>query len=468
MATTYTPVLGTSNVRGSSRQTRTNPTRTSKTNGSNLRQNSLVSAQPPSVQGGPEPHGFYPAIQHFTDAIAALPREYRRHTSLLKEVDAKAWQPEEHLQILLSQCLADQPTLNLPTPAISYSAAPSVTNPADDIAQLSAVDGVAAGPPADAASQISSASSTSIQRRQLFGALRHNLCQIMITMDEKNHVINNANDELSTHIRRLDNVWPHIADEISEEARLGSLKHWALTDINPMKKGVTTTSSRRDANLAIIHDNEVAQRSESRREAVAAKSKQRLNRQTQVESGTEAVKNPKKKALAREDRANDSASDVAGLGISTGKGKKGAKGANVGLAALEKTLTAVLGGRAMSREPSQQDGSKKRKAPAGGAAVARKRYLHQTSLLICQANIFPGSMQQQTRRSSPPHLSHRPSRKTHTNAAQHLQQLVLSLHVHAKTPHKPNPRVQRQVRPDERLPAMGPQPRTLVAAAKHH
>ena len=385
MAATYVPVLGTSNVRGSSRQTRTNPTRISKTNGSSLRQNSLITAQPPSVQGGPEQHGFYPAIQHFTDATTALPREYRRHTSLLKEVDAKAWQPEDHLQIILTQCLADQPTLPVLQP-LPYSAPPSTVNLADEAAQHSTNNSVA-GAIHDGASQISSSSSTSMQRRQVVAALRHNLAQLMHTMDEKNHVINNANEELSCHIQRCNILWPHLSDEISEEARLGNLKHWALTDLNPPKKGTTAGTSRRDANLGIMQDNEVAQRSESRREAVAAKTKQRLDRLAQQDSGAGESRNSKKRNLAREDtRANDSASEVAGLGITAGKGKKGVKTGGV---AMEKSLSVAIGGRAMSREPSQQDAVKKRKAPAGGVAVARKRYAHRSGSDKLDANNIP-------------------------------------------------------------------------------
>src|SRR5436305_14193947 len=109
MATSTMTALATSNLRTSSRQTRTNPTRTSRTVGASLRQNSLISNPAVAPVASTEPHGFYPAITHFTDAITALPREYRRHTSLLKEVDAKAWAPEENLQTLLTACIASRP-----------------------------------------------------------------------------------------------------------------------------------------------------------------------------------------------------------------------------------------------------------------------------------------------------------------------------------------------------------------------
>ncbi|KAI5294969.1 hypothetical protein KEM52_002716, partial [Ascosphaera acerosa] len=46
---------------------------------------------------GQVPETMYPAITHFTDAITALPREFQRHASLLKEVDSKAWRLEDML-----------------------------------------------------------------------------------------------------------------------------------------------------------------------------------------------------------------------------------------------------------------------------------------------------------------------------------------------------------------------------------
>lgn len=63
------------------------------------------------------PHGFYPALTHFTDAITALPREFRRHNSLLKEVDAKAWALEENLLQLLKVSSESQAVQHPPNPA---------------------------------------------------------------------------------------------------------------------------------------------------------------------------------------------------------------------------------------------------------------------------------------------------------------------------------------------------------------
>ncbi|RMZ86367.1 hypothetical protein DV736_g6406, partial [Chaetothyriales sp. CBS 134916] len=358
MAAAVPVSLGTSNLRGSARQTRTNPTRTSKTVATVLRQNSLVSNTGGATQGASEQHGFYPAIQHFTDAVAALPRDYRRHVSLLKEVDAKAFNLETDLQQLLTQCAAYTSPLGAP-PA----------QQTDEAHAPSASDSTAAVPHDNDSysSNPSTTAASATRRRQAFHNLRATLMQIMVTMDEKNHVINNANEELSRHLRRFHSIWPHMADEISEEAMFGSVKHWAYTDTNPTKKNTATTRREAAANVGLLHESDIAQRSESRREAVAAKSKRNLAR---IEAGFAEINHNSKKAAAADKRRAADAEDLPGLGI-TGpfRGKK----AKLVSAAVDKATNAVLGSGALSREASQQDGGKKRKAPAAMSAMARKR-----------------------------------------------------------------------------------------------
>jgi hypothetical protein len=359
-------------MRNSSRQTRTNPTRTSRVLGSSLRQNSLVSNPAPILPEANEPAGFYPAITHFTDAITALPRDYRRHTSLLKEVDAKAWAPEENLQKLLQTCFAATPSREETTNSTSANAsvAGSILGGPDDIPGIAPDN-----------TSVHSAATTDITRaarRELFGNLRHTLMVMMVTMDEKNHVINNANEELSRHLRRLNGSYPAIADEVSEEARLGSLKHWAYFETNPIRRGGTHLDRRQAAaSLAALHATEAAERSEHRREAVLAK-KARLNQiDSDFDENRPAPKRPQ--ANGRNRRIGELTAENAGLGPSGaagGKRKKPEKAA-AGNTNGERSLAAVgVGGRAMSREPSQQE-QKKRKAPTSnpaGTAPARKRY----------------------------------------------------------------------------------------------
>lgn len=111
-ATASNSLSQTPGSRTTARQTRTNPSRVSKTAarsfpyyGSQHGQSSASDAAGGAGQSTANniPHGLFPALTHFTDAITALPREFRRHNSLLKEVDAKAWASEDNLhQLLLS------------------------------------------------------------------------------------------------------------------------------------------------------------------------------------------------------------------------------------------------------------------------------------------------------------------------------------------------------------------------------
>lgn len=387
-----TTTLGNSNVRGNlSRQTRINPIRVTRGFGtSQQRYNSLTSNSGlplgPATNAGPsanpavqnnDPPRLYPAITHFADTIAALPREFRRHNSLLKEVDAKAWEAEENLQNILKECLAD-PAISDPNfvPA-AYTAPGSVI--ADDTVNAGDSNSVAAVS-FDNASLASarSADPAVLQRRQQFHALRQHLMAIMVTMDEKNHVINNANEEVAKHIRRLDRVWPHISDEISEEVRLGSLRHWAYTDLNPVKKPTAPTSRKEAATSGTaLNESEIAHRSEARREAIQAR-KQRNNHQVDSDFD-EAARGPSRKTNTNgKKRAAEAAPDPAGLGITgagagAGKRKKPDKPL-VGGVGMERTNSSAMGGRPMSRENSQQENAKKRKASTAATTVARKRY----------------------------------------------------------------------------------------------
>ncbi|KOC17233.1 PHD finger domain protein [Aspergillus flavus AF70] len=344
------------NSRQSVRQTRTNPSRTSKTLGrsSFAYGHGSLTDTPPTP---PVAHGFYPALTHFTDAITALPREFRRHNSLLKEVDAKAWALEDNLQQLLkasSELQADPPLAQAPDNA-----------------------GVLQEDLATGASQAVEPQENS-NRRYLLGRVRQTLQDLMMTADEKNHVISNANDELDRQLLRLDTIFPFIAGEISDEARLGSLTHWAYSNRNAVK---TTTNERprREAasnkDLAhALHEAEVASRSEARREAVLA----RKQRRTHADSDFDDARASGRKGQsgkARGAAAND-ASAVAGQAGASGqtKRRKVERPPTVDTgAAMERSASgAGASGRAGSKDAT--DATKKRsRAPNANAAGARKR-----------------------------------------------------------------------------------------------
>ena len=254
-----------SNRRQPIRQTRINPARVAS---SSLQAQGGASAPTPDSDPNATP-GFFPALTHYSDAIAALPKEMIRHNTMLKEVDAKIYGPEARLTELVnvalknpppphtkdsdraistsSSMIADASSTNAPIPAESSSLSESLPQPVND-----------------------NPSDPSYPRRLQFHNIRTTLYEMLATLDEKNHVINTAIDCLDKQTMRCNSSFPHIQDEISEEARLGSMTHWAYTDKTAERKGmISGERTRRTANAQEI--DAAALRSESRREAVAAK-----------------------------------------------------------------------------------------------------------------------------------------------------------------------------------------------------
>ena len=195
--------------------------------------------------------GFFPAITHFTDAITALPKEMIRHYTMLKEVDAKVFGPEDALNQLVSAALQgpDPPQWK------------STTNPSVEIgSQNTTSEGAAASftstntngvqSQGEATLHAEAQDSHDLPRRQLFLQLRTIMAEMLLTLDEKNHVMSTATDALDKQLERCDSSFPHIEDEISEEARYGNLNHWAYVEKAVEKKGTTAGErTRREAAL---------------------------------------------------------------------------------------------------------------------------------------------------------------------------------------------------------------------------
>lgn len=219
----------------------------------------------------------------------------------------------------------------------------------------------------------------------------------MLTADEKNHVISNANDELSHQLFRLDSIFPHIAGEISEEARLGSLTHWAYSNRTTTK----TTGHERPRREAASHfahnlEAEHASRSEARREAVLAR-KQRRNADADFDDAR-----GRKGAGPRGRAAAGDADSVTGAG--------GAKRRRV-----EKPATVQTGGTAMERSASgvtstgrtaSKDGVevKKRSRTSNAPTTTRKRYLSRllpTSTMARYSNLCTGTIRPPPIRTHP-------------------------------------------------------------------
>ncbi|KAJ5374865.1 Zinc finger PHD-finger [Penicillium concentricum] len=334
-------------IRQSARQTRTNPSRTSKTIGrSSFAFGQGSTNEIPSTS--PIPHGFYPALTHFTDAITALPREFRRHNSLLKEVDAKAWALEENLLQLLQFSSQSQPVPHPPHPAPIVGGVIREDLLPKDISQ-------------------SPESPDSKSRRLLFDRVRQSLSDLMMTADEKNHVISNANEELDRQVVRLDTVFPYIAGEISEEARLGSLTHWAYSN-KSTAKAATNERPRREAvaqrqDLShVLQEAEAASRSEARRDAVLA----RKQRRAQADADYEDTRSSgARKTNSGKSRGGDHAADP-----SAPKRRKVERPLPVDTSIpMERSASGAGSQRAANKDPAE----KKRSRAPNQAAAARKK-----------------------------------------------------------------------------------------------
>lgn len=260
------------------RQTRTNPARNATLPG------------PQRASGGPQPGqdarqdteiGFFPAITHFTDAISALPKEMVRHYSMLKEVDAKICGPEEAVGQLITTVLRmPAPPRKTATADASRSdldMAPSTAGTADNVSVKSVPSRIEA---ASTATQENLAT-LELSRRQLFYRLRVYMQEMLPVLDEKNHVLSTASDCLDNQLKRCNSSYRHLDQELSSEARYGSLSHWAYTEKTTEKKGaIAGDRTRREAAAAhhlaattpAAHEAEgAALRSELRREAMAAR-----------------------------------------------------------------------------------------------------------------------------------------------------------------------------------------------------
>lgn len=191
-----------------------------------------------------------------------------------------------------------------------------------------------------------------------------------MTADEKNHVISNANDELDRQLLRFDNIFPSIANEISDESRLGSLSHWAYTNRNTVKAAANerprreAASHRHDLTHA-FHEAEIGSR-EAKREAAAAA---RKHRRQHVDSDFD---DPRPHARKGHVKARGAAH---GVDHGTTKRRKAERPPPVDtVTAMERSGSGTgNSGRNASKDPSAPEGKKRSRAPNTGAS--RKRYV---------------------------------------------------------------------------------------------
>ena len=368
------------------RQARNNPPRSSVAGSRTFGSRGSLGSGFEGATASEQPVDIFPAITHFADAITSLPKEIVKHFTLLKEVDAKIFTPEEELGKLVDVLLStpsprrrpiEPHNASIPVPAAATGAQNNINGsniPAASEAagQPEAVHPSHAGNPA--------LDPDNLQRRQLFQNCAYTMQNMLVSLDEKNHVISTAVEALGKQMARIDDCFPYIDFEISEEARYGSLTHWAYPENRVTSK---TAASRRE--LAVVNNlaaaaqsaEEAANRSELRKQALLAKK----GKHTQTDSDFDEHRDKKAHGNTKARKAADAIVGVGVGAVGNGAGLNGnsapkrrkVEKAHPGGVGMDRALSGVFGnnGSARGRMGSPRDtpgpeGAKKR--ARGGAA----------------------------------------------------------------------------------------------------
>ncbi|KAK0840899.1 hypothetical protein LTR03_010243 [Friedmanniomyces endolithicus] len=370
-----------------------------------------------------EPPGFFPALQYFSDAVVALPREVMRQFTLIKEVEAKIHGPSEEMGEMLDR-LMELPIVSRKEGSgaqggggvgggvmaaqqahglLSFTASNSATG--------SLINGVSGGLHSARGSIAASAVgeedvTEEMARRTQYRGLRSLTNSLLSNMDEKNVVLAEANRVLALQLLRVDSVLPHVESELSEEARFGSMTHWAYSD-NRVKKAGLVAASRRDVaatnNLAAaahaIHETEIAQaRRDAGREAHRDKAKgKRAPPAEHVDSDFE-VDRPKK--VQGKSAKSKLQAPAQGLGIS-------AMGEPVKRRRIDKTLAAPAMERSNSAATNKGGKASKETAQSTPAAEPSKKAATKTkpAALPTKKRVLNSTHNSPAMASSPLHSS---------------------------------------------------------------
>ena len=377
---------GASNRRQPVRQARTTTTRPSNYFARPLSYKNQPASVPENAQSSSNAPGFCPAITYFTDSMSALPKEVMRHFTMLCETEGKAYHHDQAIGNLLDKVehLTAQPEANQ-APQLqdgSQHAALIHTNESALEPQISSPFKIHEAP------MTQSNEIPEHQRQKLFLQLESQLRDIAGVLDEKNMVLSKANDTLSRQLSRLDSSLPHVENEVSEEARLGSNTHWALPHMKELRRanaGHNNDRSKRDVQAAnslaaaatAVHEHDIAAtRSEARREAMFAK----RNRAYHFDAEVDERPVPKKQHTTAKPRKGEQASESKRSvdQTSSGQVQKKRRVEKATATSNERSLSAALNGRLGPGRPSPRDsltaeaGRKKAKQATGTTAARRK------------------------------------------------------------------------------------------------
>jgi len=366
------------------RQARTNPPRTS------------ISGGRPLAGSGPLAGGLdekdvdiFPAITHFADAITALPKELVRHFTLLKEVDAKVYAPEEQLHRLVGEVLSTP----LPNPETQHN---SLITTAAASAQGS-VNGSAINGYAESGVDVDTPNPAvydraNFTRRQRFQETVMTMSNMLVALDEKNHVISTAWEALNKQLGRIDDVMPYLDNEISEEARYGSTTHWAYPENRVVKTHSGGGSRKEIVNVntlsaaAQLMVDEAAARSDARKQALLEK---RKGRQPVESDFDDHDRHRKSQGGSKVRKPGDSGSGLAIANATNGnpsKRRKVEKGPMGGIG-MERSHSGVFGGagkgkNASPRSTPNPEGKKRSRVAAPANGISRKRYALNVGFMI--------------------------------------------------------------------------------------
>ncbi|KAI1031053.1 hypothetical protein LB504_000656 [Fusarium proliferatum] len=381
------------------RQTRTNPPRSI----ANLGRSGGPGRD--SIGGAEQPIDIFPAITHFADAITALPKELVRHFTLLKEVDAKLFTPEDQLFRLVEAAINAPVSEARPNNEASSANAPgsapmSAQNSSSGITFNHSVQSV---PSVDESNRDAVFDPSNLPRRHLFRQTALKIQEMLVSLEEKNHVISTANEALQAQLTRIEDVWPHLEGEFSDEAKWGSTTHWAYPE-NRFSKASQVDRTRRDGAAAISAAaqalaDEAAARSDARKQAVQAKKNSRNHNNNHNHSNAHNHESegddhdskhkpeaPKKTAKSRKTATATETANV-GLGISTAatnngnppqKRRKVEKTTNGAAATTDRAMSSVFGNAAPKakttspRATPAPEAPKKRKALPSGSGQSKK------------------------------------------------------------------------------------------------
>lgn len=345
---------------------------------------------------GDQPIDVFPAITHFADTITALPKELVRHFTLLKEVDAKIFTPEEQLfKLVAAARLAPLPEAHWSNNALSATlpeSAPSSTQCSSGEFALSIHQQTTITTNEKNSTAVAVFDPSNFHRRQLFRQTAFKIQEMLVSLEEKNHVLTTANEALQRQLARVENVWPYLENEFSDEAKWGSTTHWAYPE-NRNGKASQAERARRDGAAAISAAaqalaEQAAARSDARKQAVQAK--KNMKTQAHDSEGDEhetRQKDQSKRTQPSKVRKTAEANASVGLGITTAtlsngnppqKRRKVEKAVN-GNAITERAMSSVFGNNAPKVKAISPQATpvpeppKKRKALPNSSGQAKKK-----------------------------------------------------------------------------------------------